>query len=92
MRTRRPIQSHTDTACTFCRVIAGDLPSAEVHRDGVCVAFLDIHPINPGQVLVVPCQHAVDLSGLDVEVAGQLMIVAGASPLHCGAARSGAKG
>ncbi len=70
------MQSLTDTACTFCRVITGDLPSAEVHRDEACVAFLDIHPINLGHVLVAPREHAVDLSELDVDVAGRLMIVA----------------
>jgi histidine triad (HIT) family protein len=69
------MQSLADSACTFCRVIAGALPSAEVHRDGVCVAFLDIHPINPGHTLVVPRKHAAELSALDADVAGHLMIV-----------------
>lgn len=62
--------------CIFCRILTGDLPSSVVHRDDRCVAFLDIHPINPGHVLVVPTRHATELSDLDPAIAGHLMIVA----------------
>jgi histidine triad (HIT) family protein len=38
----------------FEHVIAGDIPASFVYRDAECVAFMDIRPITPGHVLVVP--------------------------------------
>lgn len=38
----------------FTKIIQGDIPSHKVYEDDVSLAFLDIHPIQPGQVLVVP--------------------------------------
>ena len=62
--------------CIFCQILTGELPSSVVYRDERCVAFLDIHPINPGHVLVVPVRHESELSDLDPTIAGHLMIVA----------------
>jgi histidine triad (HIT) family protein len=38
----------------FTKIINGDIPSHKVYEDAHTFAFLDIHPIQPGQVLVVP--------------------------------------
>ena len=61
-----------------------------VFRDAQCAAFMDIHPINAGHVLVVPIGHAAQLSELDASAAARVMIVAQqvaaalrASPLRC---------
>ena len=43
--------------CIFCRIAAGEVPSTKVHEDGVCLAFMDIGPLAPGHVLVVPKAH-----------------------------------
>jgi histidine triad (HIT) family protein len=51
--------------CIFCDIIAGNAPANFVHRDELCAAFMDIHPVNPGHVLVVPRRHAVLLPELD---------------------------
>jgi len=48
----------------FTKIINGDIPGTFVHRDDVCVAFVDINPINRGHVLVVPIvevDHWLDL-------------------------------
>jgi histidine triad (HIT) family protein len=37
---------------------------------------MDIQPVNPGHLLVIPNTHASYLSDLDSETAGQMMIVA----------------
>ena len=50
--------------CIFCAIISGNLPSSKVYEDNVCVAFMDIQPVNPGHVLVVPKNHVTDLSDL----------------------------
>jgi len=53
--------------CTFCDILAGKLPSSILFRDDVCCAFMDIQPVNPGHVLVIPTRHASSLAELDEE-------------------------
>lgn len=43
--------------CIFCKIVSGDIPCYKVFEDGDFLAFLDIAPRNPGQVLVVPKTH-----------------------------------
>ncbi len=38
----------------FTKIIKGEIPSHKVYEDELTYAFLDIHPIQPGHVLVVP--------------------------------------
>lgn len=38
----------------FTKIINGEIPSHKVYEDELVYAFLDIHPIRPGHVLVVP--------------------------------------
>jgi diadenosine tetraphosphate (Ap4A) HIT family hydrolase len=45
------------TACVFCRIVAGTERASFVHRDDLVSAFLDIRPINPGHLLVIPNDH-----------------------------------
>lgn len=44
-------------SCIFCKIFAGEIPSHKVYEDDKVVAFLDINPVNPGHVLVVPKAH-----------------------------------
>lgn len=46
-----------DPSCIFCRIVKGEIPSAKVYEDPYTVAFLDIQPLAPGHVLVVPKAH-----------------------------------
>ncbi len=39
--------------CTFCRIIAGELPAHVVLDDDTCMAFLDVRPLFPGHTLLV---------------------------------------
>jgi histidine triad (HIT) family protein len=48
--------------CTFCGIIAGQLPARFVHQDDRAVAFLDIRPLRRGHTLVVPRAHVTDLT------------------------------
>jgi diadenosine tetraphosphate (Ap4A) HIT family hydrolase len=57
-------------SCVFCRILAGELPSSPVLDTGRVVAFLDIHPWNPGHTLVLPRRHVesfTELSPMEVE-------------------------
>jgi histidine triad (HIT) family protein len=54
----------TDSGCIFCEILAGLSPGSFVLRDGSVSAFMDIQPINPGHLLVVPNAHAAHLADL----------------------------
>ena len=43
--------------CLFCKIIAGEIPSAKVYEDELCYAFKDISPLAPMHFLVIPKQH-----------------------------------
>jgi histidine triad (HIT) family protein len=62
--------------CIFCEILSGLAPANFVYKDEHCAAFMDIHPVNPGHVLVVPRNHQALLSELDDESARQIMNVA----------------
>ena len=53
------------SACEFCEIIAGRSPASVVHRDDDCIAFMDIRPVTPGHLLVVPIEHSTHLADLD---------------------------
>lgn len=38
----------------FTKIIKGEIPSHKIYEDDHIFAFLDIHPITPGHILVVP--------------------------------------
>ena len=86
-------QSHEDsymTNCIFCDIVVGKGSASTVYEDEMCVAFMDIRPITPGHVLVVPRKHAASLSEIPAETGGHLFKVgqriAAAlreSPIHC---------
>ncbi len=50
--------------CIFCRIIAGEIPSAKVLENEEVVAFHDIHPAAPIHVLVVPKTHVESIQAL----------------------------
>lgn len=62
--------------CVFCRIIRGELPAVKVYENDLVVAFLDIYPINPGHVLVVPKRHVTRLEELSDEEARDLVLAA----------------
>jgi histidine triad (HIT) family protein len=50
--------------CLFCEIAAGRQPAATVYADDLVVAFLDVRPLFPGHVLVVPKEHVAVLADL----------------------------
>ncbi|CAM06475.1 diadenosine tetraphosphate (Ap4A) HIT family hydrolase [Saccharopolyspora erythraea NRRL 2338] len=57
----------SDDECVFCAIVRGDAESSVVHDDAEVLAFMDLQPVTPGHLLVVPKTHAVGLEDLDVE-------------------------
>jgi len=62
--------------CDFCEIVGGRSPSSVVFQDERCIAFMDIQPVNPGHLLVVPIEHAATLSDLDEDVGAHVFRVA----------------
>ncbi len=55
------------SACLFCRIASGELPSRQVYADAAAVAFLDLSPLKRGHTLVVSRRHVADaLSDADI--------------------------
>ena len=75
MRLHRRLGASMDD-CVFCGIVSGRLPVSAVYRDTRCLAFMDIHPINPGHILVVPTRHASGLAELDRADGAAIMQVA----------------
>lgn len=50
--------------CRFCSIVAGESPAHVVLDEDAAVAFLDVRPLFPGHVLVVPRTHVETLPDL----------------------------
>jgi histidine triad (HIT) family protein len=60
------------STCAFCAIAAGSSPAHVVVDDEFALAFLDIRPVFPGHVLLVPRDHVETLADLPPEAAGPL--------------------
>ncbi len=60
-------RSEGDSSCIFCRIVAGELPAEIVQEDEHTVAFMDINPATRGHALVIPREHAADLTEVSPE-------------------------
>lgn len=65
-----------ETDCIFCKLIYGELEVSVIYQDELCMALMDIQPINPGHALVVPRRHATYLADLEEEEGAQVFRVA----------------
>ena len=54
--------THPD--CLFCKIARGAMPSATILETEDAIAFLDIHPVNLGHVLLVPKAHHATIADL----------------------------
>jgi histidine triad (HIT) family protein len=62
--------------CVFCELIAGRGESSVVYEDETLVALMDLHPVNPGHVLLIPRRHAAAMADLDEETGAHAFRVA----------------
>ena len=65
-----------EATCVFCQIVRGEAPASVVWSDETVLAFMDIRPVNPGHILVVPRQHATYLADLEEGLGGRLFQVA----------------
>jgi histidine triad (HIT) family protein len=57
-------------SCVFCGIIAGSVPAAMVLDAPDVVGFLDVRPVFPGHVLLVPRLHVETLPDLPAPLVG----------------------
>ena len=50
--------------CLFCRIVAGDLPAAQVYSDESVVAIQDIAPQAPTHILLLSRKHIASVRDL----------------------------
>jgi histidine triad (HIT) family protein len=65
--------------CLFCRLAAREGEVSVVHEDIRTITIMDIQPIQPGHMLIVPKAHAKQLSDLDPDDGAQMFRVAQAA-------------
>ena len=62
--------------CIFCKIIAGEIPSATVYEDDDVKAILDVNPAARGHVIVLPKKHASDVFSIPDEDLSKAICVA----------------
>lgn len=60
----------------FTKIVKGEIPCHKVYEDDRTLAFLDIHPIQPGHTLVIPKQQVEFVWDLDDELYAAVMAAA----------------
>lgn len=61
-----------DSDCIFCKIAAGEVPSQKILETDTVFAFLDIAPVKPGHVLVIPKEHSATLFEMDAALAAPM--------------------
>ncbi|MBD3844847.1 HIT family protein [Bosea sp. SSUT16] len=59
--------------CLFCGITSGRIPSHRVAESENLVAFLDIAPVRPGHVQIVPRAHHAYFDDLPPELAAEII-------------------
>lgn len=62
--------------CIFCKIAAGDIPSATLYEDDDFRVILDIEPASKGHALILPKEHYANLYELDDELAAKALVLA----------------
>jgi histidine triad (HIT) family protein len=65
-----------DPDCVFCNIIKDNSLASIVYKDELCSAFMDIQPVNPGHVLIIPNKHVELIADLDDETSSRMFIIA----------------
>jgi histidine triad (HIT) family protein len=62
----------SEPTTVFDKILAGDIPCHRVHEDAHVLAFLDIGPLSPGHLLVIPKERRAHLHELSDDAAAAL--------------------
>ena len=62
--------------CIFCKIIAGEIPSATVYEDEEFKAIMDISPAAKGHIVLLPKKHSKNLLDVEDDIASKALLVA----------------
>lgn len=60
------------SGCVFCQIRDRQAEGHLVYEDDLVLAFMDLCPVNPGHVLVVPKEHLVGLGDVPDHVGARM--------------------
>lgn len=64
--------------CLFCKIAAGEIPSAKVYEDDRALVFKDINPVAPVHLLAISKEHIQSVDAVDAsncELVGYIFTV-----------------
>jgi diadenosine tetraphosphate (Ap4A) HIT family hydrolase len=61
--------------CIFCEIVSGQSEASIVFQDDLVTVFMDIRPVNPGHLLIVPNEHAAGIDDVPEAVCARMFIV-----------------
>lgn len=62
--------------CIFCKIAAGEIPSATLYEDEEFRVMLDIGPATRGHALILPKRHCANIFELPDELAQKAFVLA----------------
>lgn len=65
-----------DENCIFCKIAAGEIPSATLYEDEEFRVILDLGPASKGHALILPKEHYRNLFDLDERLASKALVLA----------------
>ena len=78
--------------CLFCKIAAGEIPSTKVYEDDLVYGFLDIEPLAPTHIILIPKTHissAIEINDENASVVGHIYAVAAKLAKEMGFAEKG---
>ena len=65
-----------DNDCIFCKIAAGEIPSATLYEDDDFRVILDLGPASKGHALIIPKEHYRNLIDIEEELSSKAIILA----------------
>lgn len=62
--------------CIFCKIAAGEIPSATLYEDEKFRVILDLGPASKGHALIIPKEHYRNLYDIDEKTAADAIVLA----------------
>ena len=62
--------------CIFCKIAAGEIPSATLYEDDEFRVILDLGPASKGHALIIPKEHYRNLYDIDENIAAKAIVLA----------------
>ncbi|HVN15946.1 MAG TPA: histidine triad nucleotide-binding protein [Anaerolineales bacterium] len=78
--------------CVFCKIVSKEIPAKVLYTDEQVTAFLDINPLAPTHILIIPNKHISSVNDLkpeDESLMGHIIMVARQVAIEQGIAENG---